>query len=207
MAHQKKRFVLWPIFQQVDREIGDHFGDVAFVDAVSLVVVEYWIVVAPLAGQNIPVVEPLGFGAKMPLAKHSSVVAGLAQSVSHRNGGGIEVVESWYAVDMAVLAGKNRRPAGSADGVHHIAAIEPKPLRRESVHVRRLVDLAAVGADGVGRMVIRHDEQNVRSRRRALAGGEKTEAKQCETMDESLAEHACSLSRGQILGYVRSSRG
>ena len=71
---------------------------------------------------------------------------------------------------MAVLAGQDAGPAGRADRVDAEAGVQPHALAGDAVEIRRLVDPAAVGADGVCRMVVGHDEQDVRPR--GCGGGE-----------------------------------
>ena len=50
------------------------------------------------------------------------------------------------------------------------AVVEPHALAGQAVDVRRLVDPPAVGADGVGRVIVGHDEEDVR----AVGGGSRT---------------------------------
>ena len=69
------------------------------------------------------------------------------------------------AGDVAVLAGEDHAAAGRADGVRAEAVVEAHALLGDAVDVGRLVDLAAIGADGVRGMVVRHDVQDVRTLR------------------------------------------
>ena len=71
--------------------------------------------------------------------------------------------EHGHAVQVAVFAGEDCGTARRADRIDGIAAVKPHPLIREPVQLRRLVHSAAVGADGVRRVVVRHDEQDVRA--------------------------------------------
>ena len=66
---------------------------------------------------------------------------------------------------MAVFAGHHRRAARPADGIGNQAAVEPHPLARDPVEVRRLNELAriVVGTDRLIRVVIGEDEDDVRS--------------------------------------------
>src|SRR5205823_861921 len=66
--------------------------------------------------------------------------------------------------------GQNGGPAGRADRVGDEALREAHAFLREAVEVRRLVDLAAVSADGVGGVVVGHDVEDVRP---GIGGGER----------------------------------
>ena len=66
------------------------------------------------------------------------------------------------AVQVAILSGQDDRAAGAADGVGDITFLEEHALIRQPIHVRRGVDLRTIGTDGVGRVVISEDEQNIR---------------------------------------------
>ena len=65
---------------------------------------------------------------------------------------------------MVVRAGEDRRPAGCAERVRGVAAVETCALGSDPVDVRRRVHPAAVGADGLRRVVVGQDEQDVRAR-------------------------------------------
>ena len=77
----------------------------------------------------------------------------------------VEAVEHRHAVLVAVLAREDAGPAGRADRVDAEAGIQAHALLGDAVEVRRLVDPAAIGADGVRRMVVGHDVENVGPRR------------------------------------------
>ena len=114
----------------------------------------------------------------MPLAQHQGVVAGLLEHLGDHRSGRIEGVEHRHAVDVAVLAGEDRRAAGRADRVRGVNAIEPHALLREPVDIRRRVDGGeerAVGPDGVGRMIVRHDIQDIGPPRRIGRPGHRGE--------------------------------
>ena len=153
----------------------------------AVAVVEDRIDVTALAGQDVPVVETLRLGAEVPLAEHRRVVAGLLETVGDGDRRWIEVVEDGDAVLVAVLAGEDGGPAGRADGVHRVTTAEAQALGGEAVHVRCRVDRAAVRADGVGRVVVRHDEQDVRSLGRGL--GRKDEPDQGADTEQDAEEH------------------
>jgi hypothetical protein len=63
-----------------------------------------------------------------------------------------------HAVDVRVLAGENRGTAWGADGVRGEDARHQSAFAREAIEVWSLVDPGPVGANGVRRMVVGHDE-------------------------------------------------
>ena len=72
---------------------------------------------------------------------------------------GIPVVA--HAVEVAVFSCEQNCPAGRADGVGDEAVFEQRPLFRQPVDVRRADERAAVAADGLLGVVVRHDEEDV----------------------------------------------
>ncbi len=62
---------------------------------------------------------------------------------------------------MAVLAGQDYAAAGRANAIGAKTVVEPHAFLGDAVQVRSLIDAAAVGADGVRRMVVRHDVEYV----------------------------------------------
>ena len=170
-AHQEERLARPAGPDEVDGQVGDDVGDVAA--RVGLLAgrgVEHRIDVGALAGQDLPAVEARRVAAEVPLADHAGVVAaGLEQP---RDGlpRAVEAVEHRHAVDVRVLAGQDRRAARRADRVGHEDVVEPHALAGEAVDVRRRVHPRAVGADRVGGVVVRHDEDDVRT----VGGGSRT---------------------------------
>ena len=135
-----------------------------------------------LSGEDAPVIEASGIAAQVPFANHAGVVAGGLKVFGDGGLGAVEAVEGGHAVEVAVFAGEDRRPAGGADGVNGEAAVEPHAGAGEAIEVGRLVDLAAVGADGLSGVVVAHDEKDVR---RLSGRAEKLDGKsQPETQSE-----------------------
>jgi hypothetical protein len=66
------------------------------------------------------------------------------------------------AVKVAVFAGQYDGPAGGADGIGAEAVGKTHTLVSDSVEIGRLIDFAAVTAQGMRSMVIRHYKYNVR---------------------------------------------
>ena len=68
-----------------------------------------------------------------------------------------------HAVDVRVLPGQDRGAARRADGVGREHVRQQRALARQPIEVRRLVDARPVRADRVRRVVVRHDEDDVRT--------------------------------------------
>ena len=75
--------------------------------------------------------------------------------------GAIEGVEDGDAIFVAVFAGEDGGAAGCADGIFDETIAEAHAFPGEAIHVGSDVDLAAVGADGVGGVIIGHDKEDV----------------------------------------------
>ena len=115
-----------------------------------------------LAGEDVPVVEAGGVGDEVPLADHGGLVAGALEFLGDVIALGVErLFEGVDAVLVAVLAGEDGGAAGRADRVGAEAVGEAHAAVGDAVDVRRLVDAAAVGGDGVGGVVVGHDEEDV----------------------------------------------
>ena len=128
--------------------------------------------VEALAGEDGPFIEAGramgGAFAQVPLAEDGRLVAaGLqvfgegGQAVVHRRS------EGGYAVDVVVGAGEHAGAAGGADGVGAEGILEAQAAMGQAIQLRRLVDAAAIGGEGVGRVVIGKDEEEVGSLRHA----------------------------------------
>ena len=117
--------------------------------------------------------KPTGSLIEMPLADDGRGVAGGLQQLGGRLLGRIEpglgaVVGK--AVEMAVFARLDHRPARPADRVRHKRPVEPHPFLRHAVDIRRLVAAAVVGADRLIAVIVGEDEQDVRA---VVGGGDK----------------------------------
>src|SRR5438105_5857047 len=99
----------------------------------------------------------------MPFPNHASVITGCLQHFRDGRLAAIKAIENRDAVDMAVFPRENRSAAWSANGINDETVHEPHPLPGNAVNVRSFIDLAPISADRMGRMVIGHDEQNVRA--------------------------------------------
>ena len=65
------------------------------------------------------------------------------------------------AIDVVIRTSKDRRPAGRADRICTETIVKPHAPFRNPVDLRRSIDPATIGADGMGRMVIGHDEKDI----------------------------------------------
>ena len=160
--HQKKRLVLRPLADEVDRELGDDVGRVASgVGLVSCCRVEHRIEIGALSRKDFPAIEALRIASEVPLADHAGVVAALLQQLRDRRTAAVEPVENGHAVDVRVLAGEDGGAARRADRVGGEDVFEERALFGNAIEVRRLVDARPIGADGVRRVIVRHDEDDV----------------------------------------------
>ena len=165
LRHQEERLVLVAGLEPVDREVGDHVGDVTLVLHALAHLDHRRVVVAPLAGQDVPVIEAGGIGHQVPLAEDRGLVAGGLEQFGKRDLRAVEaavgVVEE--AVGVAVLAGEDGGPRRPADGVGHEAPVEAHALLRDAIDVGRLDQLPriAIGADGLVGVVVGEDEDDV----------------------------------------------
>jgi hypothetical protein len=120
----------------------------------------------------------------MPFADEARVVAGLLEIPGKMRLRTVEGVEDGNAVLVAVFAGKNGRATGRTDGVLDETIAEAHSFFGDAIHVGREIDLAPVCTDGVGGVIIRHDENDVRTgfvrskaqRTRESEGGDNNES-------------------------------
>ncbi len=188
VAHEEERLLRVALLEPVEGEIGDQVGAVAGVLLAAGGRDEGGIVIDALAGQDVPVVEAGGIGDQVPLADHGGLIAGALQFLGDVVALGIErFVQRVDAVLVAVLAGEDRGAAGRADGVGAEAIGEAHAAVGDAVDVRRLVDAAAVGGDGVGGVIVRHDVEDVGWRPSLGKGGG---AEQANPFTTGISRHA-----------------
>lgn len=72
------------------------------------------------------------------------------------------VVERLNSVDVVVRAGKDGGAAGGANGVRAKAVIQTHAALGDAIQMRRHIDPAAVAAHSMRRVIVAHDEENVR---------------------------------------------
>ena len=83
----------------------------------------------------------------------------------------VEPVEHRHAVAVRILPGEQRRAAGRADRVGDERVGEPGAGGGQTVEVRCLVDLRAIGRDRMLGVVVREDEDDVGPHRRRRDAG------------------------------------
>jgi hypothetical protein len=101
-----------------------------------------------LSDEHLGVVVALGrhVCAEVPLADDGRLVAGLLQQLGEGLLGSVELISvAEEAVQVAVLARLDDRPAGPADRVGDVAVVETHALFGEPVEVGRLVELQPIG--------------------------------------------------------------
>lgn len=116
----------------------------------------------------------------MPFADDRGLVARLLQVL---RGGALAAIEAIAVlpktVQVRVLAGLNDGASGSANRIGHIALAKQDALRCQSIQVRRWSDFrqhAAIGADGLGRVIIGENEEDIGP----LLFGDQTGSEECE---------------------------
>ena len=170
VQQQAERFLrVASVLQPVEGQVGGDVGGVAGDDAALAVIYKGRVVVLALSDEDVPVVEAGGGGGQVPLADDGGLVAGLAQELGE---GLLAAVEGAGVVGesvlVAVLAGEQAGPAGTADGVGHETLREDHARIGQAVDVRGLYEPVAIGADGLVRVVVTHDVDDVE--RLALVG-------------------------------------
>ena len=99
--------------------------------------------------------------AEMPLADDSGVVPSVAHVAADRLDPVVYRREGRHPVLVAVHPRQNARAGRSAYRIRRVDAVELDSVFRERVHVRRLVDLAAVARHRMCAVVVGEDEEHV----------------------------------------------
>ena len=71
------------------------------------------------------------------------------------------MVERHNTIYMVVCACQDSGATGGAYRIGHIAMIEQHAAISQTVQIGCMIDTSAVGADGLGSMVISHDEDDI----------------------------------------------
>ena len=173
MVHEEEGFGFVALFvEPIESKVGDGVGGVeaVFLDDVLgpgpvAHGAEFGVVVFSLAGEDAVVVEVGGFDLEVPFADHGGVVSGFAEFDREHLFAGFDFAgEVVGTVDVVVLAGESTGAGGGADRVGAEGVFEEHALVGEAVDVGGGGDLgeaAAVGADGVGGVVVGHDVEDV----------------------------------------------
>ena len=107
-----------------------------------------------LSSQHVPIIEARRVTFQMPFTDHASVITRRLQCLCHRPLTAIKTIERRNTVDVAVFPGEDRSAARRADGIDRETIFEAHAFLGETINVRCLVDLAAIRADRVRRMIV-----------------------------------------------------
>ena len=167
MRHQEKRFVLLAALEVLDRMVGDDVGAVSL----ELLLLTHFdhggVVINALAGQHDPVIEAARIVLQVPLADEACLVAGALQQLGDVLTRRIEAIgQRLDACNMTVLPRHDDAAARRANRVRAEAVVEAHARFRDAVDVRRLIDAAAIRADGVRVVIVRHDVEKCSDARR-----------------------------------------
>lgn len=171
VEHQEERLVLRARIQKLETETGGDLGGVALDGDAAMRGEEIRVLIDALAGKNDPAIEPGGVGPEMPFSDHAGVIAGGLQHLRDGWLRTVEHIEDGCAVGVGILAGEHDGATRGADRVGDEGVIETHPPAGETIQVRRLIYLGAVGADRVLGVIIGKDEKNIGTRRRSEERG------------------------------------
>ena len=148
--------------EPVDGYVGRDIGGVTLALDALAVANEVGVVVFSLSDEDVPVVEARGVRGQVPFAHNCSLIPGLLQQFGE---GELRTVEAGAVVDeaigMAMLAREHTGAAGATDGVGYEAVGEAYALIGYAVNVGRFNVTLVVGTDGLVRVVVAHDEEDV----------------------------------------------
>ena len=150
------------VAQPVERQVGDDVRDVALPLNSLAVVNECRVVVVSLACENIPVVEARRIARQVPFPHHAGLIAGFLQQFGE---GLLAAVKGARVVGepvlMTVLAREQAGSRRSRERVGHEALGKPHAMVGYPVDVGGLSKSVVVSADGLVRMVVTHDVDDV----------------------------------------------
>ena len=208
MIHQEERLVLVPLLlKESQRFVRDDVGRIARVFDDTLGRFHRRIVIGPLADQYVPIVEAGRLALEMPLTDDGRLIAGLLQQLGDGLLASVErVAVSDEAVQMAVLACQDNGPARPTDRVGTEGVVESNALVGQPIEIGRLIDLAAIGRDGMRGMVVAHDVDDIGPLGRFLGGP--TERRHTTGDQQQGHQRAKSkfLHRTDLLGQDQDSR-
>ena len=148
--------------------VGEQVGGIALGLHVTVGGVQQRVNVRALVVKRLPVVKTLRVMdttmAHVPLAEERGGIPGLVQHGGESRLTRVDRgVQGGHTVDVAVRASQDRGPGRRAQRVGHQSPLEADALLGDPIDIRRSVEPAAVAADGGRRMVVRQEEQDVRS--------------------------------------------
>ena len=164
MQHEKEGLVLRSRLQELDTQLRRDFRAMSFDGELLALDKETRVPIHTLTAKHDPAVKAGRIGAEMPFADHSRVVAGSLQVLGDIVSRTIEAVEYGHAVEVRVLTSEQSGAARGADGIDDEGIDEARSALSQSIDIRRLVHLRTVGRDGMLRVVVREDEEDVRLR-------------------------------------------
>ena len=160
--HQEKGLARRTLLHELERQIRDDVGRVlAGIGLLACCRVEQRILIRSLSGQDLPFVEAGGIASEVPLPHHPGVVAALLEQPRNRHAGTVEAIEHRHTIEVRVLSRQDGRPARRADRVRGKDVRQQRTFAGDAVEIRRLVDARAIGPNGVRRVVVGHDEDDV----------------------------------------------
>ncbi len=189
-----------PGLEEIDGHVREDVGDVAGMALRAVFADQVGIVVIALPGEDRPVVEARRVALEVPLADKGRLVARRPQELGKGRLASVEgdgVVAD--PVEVTVFPGQDDRPARGADAVRAEAVLEADALAGDPVDPRRPVESAPVAADGLGGVVVGHDEQDVGPPRRPdidrTADERQGQGAQTRGFEEIASSHGASLFR------------
>ena len=171
VAHnEQERLVLVPVFQPLDGFVRDHVRGISgktlcLAFAVRLEADKVRIVVAALAGEDFPRVEPGGVRFQMPFAEKARLVSGLLQ---HFRVSGLGAVQRSLSVEdkavhVGMPAGQDAGAGGAAQGVGAVAAVKNHALASQFVEIGQgHGGIIIAGAQRLVGVVVRNDKEDIR---------------------------------------------
>ena len=171
VAHNEQEgLVLVPVFQPLDGFVRDHVRGIAgktlcLAFSVRLEVDKVRIVVAALAGEDFPRVEPGGVRFQVPFAEKARLVSGLLQ---HFRVSGLGAVQRSLSVEdkavhVGMPAGQDAGAGGAAQGVGAVAAVKNHALASQFVEIGQgHGGIIIAGAQRLVGVVVRNDKEDIR---------------------------------------------
>ncbi len=170
LGHEHERLLLITGFlQPLKREINDDIGRVSGMlplsrRSVRLPVFHGRVIVWALSDQDFIVVETCWGGLQMPFAKHCGRIPSLTKDLGKSllcSVKGIPVTNE--SIQVTVLASQYHRSARTTDRIGDVTTIETHSPICNPIHVRSGNPGRVVGAESLLTMIIRENQQNIRS--------------------------------------------
>jgi len=125
-VEQQERFVrVPPVLNPVHGQVGDDICGIPFDPYIPLIRYKVRVVIIPLSGQDLELIDPFRIVSKMQFPEHGCLVARLLEQLGESHLGSIErepVID--LPVQVAVLACENGGAGRGTDGVGDTGIIE-----------------------------------------------------------------------------------